>query len=658
MTDHAYKEQEDTPKVPAADEADVMLRVADAFLMRAEWLGDHLFDFFRAPSFFPQLESAQTCLLMGGRGTGKTTLLQSLSYEGRYALSGRSDASVAASAYYGIYLKVNTNRVTAFDGSEVAPTRWTKIFAHYLNLELVALVTDFFAWYEERTGTALLPVEDVWQDLSITFGVAECSTLATFRKALHKARLRFERQVNNIGDGSADMSLSMLGAPLDLVCSHLAKSPHFAGKRLFFLIDEYENLLDYQQQVFNTIIKHATSTYTFKVGVKELGFRVRSTINPTEQLNSPADYQIFDIAERLRPRFQAFAEQVCNSRLRTALGAPDGRSAAYPALMSMTTLFPGLNDEREAQLLGVTDRTRQLQRTFEKERVSERLASHFAELTPLRQYFCYFRAASGKRAVSSVIEAHLRDPERWERDFNNYKLALLFSLRRGQPGRRKFYAGWSLMCKLASGNIRYLLELVVGALSTHVERGREFGRPVSPEIQTDAAQAIGKKNLQELDGRSVHGASLTKLLLGMGRVLGLLAAHPEGHAPEITQFYVPYAGRVLDPALAPEQRVASLLNDAVDSLALLRFSGTKAQEQSDTQAYDYMIHPIFAAFFEVSHRRKRKLAVSERELLGLIDHPGWAINRLVARHNRDGVVEDVALPEQLRLFESFFGAHA
>src|SRR4051812_22101539 len=105
-----------------------MLRLVDAFLMRAEWLGDHVFEFFRAPDFFPQLEGTQTCVLKGGRGTGKTTLLRCLSYQGKYALAGRDDSAVGSWQYFGLYLKINTNRVTAFAGSELTPSRWVKLF--------------------------------------------------------------------------------------------------------------------------------------------------------------------------------------------------------------------------------------------------------------------------------------------------------------------------------------------------------------------------------------------------------------------------------------------------------------------------------------------------------------------------------------------------
>ena len=57
-----------------------------------------------------------------------------------------------------------------------------------------------------------------------------------------------------------------------------------------------------------------------------------------------------------------------------------------------------------------------------------------------------------------------------------------------------------------------------------------MGAPISPDTQTIAAQQIGRKNLAELEGVSVDGAQLTKLLLGLGRIFEVLAQRPYHHA--------------------------------------------------------------------------------------------------------------------------------
>ena len=41
---------------------------------KAEWLNEKIFQFFATPSYFTSLKDKRPCVLMGGRGTGKTTV--------------------------------------------------------------------------------------------------------------------------------------------------------------------------------------------------------------------------------------------------------------------------------------------------------------------------------------------------------------------------------------------------------------------------------------------------------------------------------------------------------------------------------------------------------------------------------------------------------
>ncbi len=61
---------------------------------RAEWLKEQVFELFTEPSYFPELKTPRPCILIGGRGTGKTTVLRGLSYEGQFALSGNKPEGI------------------------------------------------------------------------------------------------------------------------------------------------------------------------------------------------------------------------------------------------------------------------------------------------------------------------------------------------------------------------------------------------------------------------------------------------------------------------------------------------------------------------------------------------------------------------------------
>jgi hypothetical protein len=271
---------------------------------------------------------------------------------------------------------------------------------------------------------------------------------------------------------------------------------------------------------------------------------------------------------------------------------------------------------------------------------------------PLKAYLVKVWAESKGLSVAEVYDDFLSDPTTWETRYTNYKHSLLYNINRKKRGIRRYYAGWDTFTRLAASNIRYLLELVDQSLLLHYRRHKSFDTAISAEDQTLAAQAVGKKNLSELEGLSVSGAELTKLLLGLGRVFGQMAGAPIGHAPEINQFHLSDE-EPTDNALALQSRVAHLLDSAVMHLALLRWPGTKLGSEVDTRDYDYAMHPIFSAFFVFSYRRKRKMVLDSSDILGLVATPRDTIRSLLTRHHRS---ED-PLPEQLRIFEAHFNAH-
>ena len=140
----------------------------------------------------------------------------------------------------------------------------------------------------------------------------------------------------------------MQTAPVDELIEALLNLEQFRGKNFFFLLDEYENLEDYQQQVVNTYIKHSGELYSFKIGGKELGWRRRTTLQENEQLISPADYARINISESLKgQKFRKFAKSVCNERFSKL------RSSETDPIIDVSKIFPGLSEDKEAQLLGI-----------------------------------------------------------------------------------------------------------------------------------------------------------------------------------------------------------------------------------------------------------------------------------------------------------------
>lgn len=629
------------------------------FAYRAEQLKDRVFSLYQEPGYFRDLLTEVPCALVGGRGTGKTTVLRGLSYEGQAHL--RPNQPPASWPYYGVYLRIHSARVAAFEGPELSSEEWSRVFGHYINLLLTEATLDFLIWYSAETAPepeilGARELDAVAQSLGLEPGLIDLRNLAD---EISKAKRLFEVYINSIADAPAP-PVSIAGAPVDVLMQAVMSTDVMRGKLFFFLIDEYENLRATHQRVLNTLIKHCGEFYTFKIGVKQLGWRVKDTLTDNEQLQAPADYALINIDESLQDSsvFTSFGARVCQERLE-AVAQELEHSGALP----LTELFPKLAEEDEAQRLGIGEHVSRMR--------SDLLSSHsgsldaFDELPPLYQYLLGFWADGHGETINEAYADFLARPDHWAERYQNYKHSLLFTIRAGRRGTRKFYAGLDSLMGLAGGNIRFLVQSVEQALRDHLESvGTEWlTRPVDAETQTSATQKVAQSNLVELEGLSLIGPRITRLVVGLGRVFQLMAQHPEGHTPEVNQFRIndlvgdPFRDDAAPELVAVEATsesdpVRGLLAEAITHLALVQLPTTKMAGPS-TREYDYMLHPMFAPLFAFSYRKKRKMTISSAELIGLVDDPRRTIGALLQRNNRSDPSPDEVLPEQMGLFDRY-----
>lgn len=608
---------------------------------RAEQLEDQgrLYQLFLAPAFLAELETNRCCLLIGGRGTGKTTLLKGLSLEGQRHRLAKDDSKLSS---IGVYLRINSNRVAAFTGPELKQDRWNRVFGHYLNLLLVDELLRTLLALSEARSTEAISREGLGL-VCTALHLEHCSDLPTLRESVRRALIELEAAINNIGDGW-DVDLSLQGQPIDLLVEYLRVGPLLRDRLLFFLVDEYENLSESQQAVFNTLIKHAKLGYSFKIGVKSLGLKTRSTLVASETLSSPADYEQIDIVSKLEAEgFPQFASRVVQLRLD---GLSRQSSASRGSIPPPNVWLATLTLEEEAIKLGLESQLAIMTETL-KSQLGQHKYNLFIDLALLDQYAVFYLDA---RDPVAAAERAIADPAAWRQRVDNHRYAMLFSIRQRRVGYRKYYAGWSTLCSLAAGNTRYLLQIVNEIAQAQTLSGNALEDEVSPEIQTRSAREVGYRNLTDLQGIAKDGTSLVRLLLGLGRVFNIMAVRPEGHAPEVNQFAVTETSddRMLE-------RTGALLDSGIQHQALVNFAGNKlARESGETRSSNFMLHPIYSPFFVYSHRKQRKMRISPEELNGLVDKPAQTIRAILAKTGREGHLDTSEFESQLSLFASFY----
>lgn len=606
--------------------------------LRAEWIEDKIFQFFTTPDYFSNLQSKQPYVLQGGRGSGKTTILRGLSYKGQYALKGNNIREFDKTEFIGIYHRVNTNHVRAFEGDNLNDKDWQKLFAHYFNLVICGEIVSFLIWHKE-----LNPEDEALSDrtcklISTSLCLGNLATdVRELADEIELSMYEFQSSVNSIDDG-LPKGLSIQAGPIDLITERVLQLRQFVGKMFFLLVDEYENLNDNQQIVMNTLLKHASKHYTFKIGVRQMGWRVHHTQNDHEPLREPEDYFLHDIEYHFYENEQlytSFASQVCRQRLERL--QDEGKLTPQ-----MSELFPFLSYEDEAVLLDVEhkERYRVVKDYLDKESIE-------LGISPLYIYTLGYWAETQAMSVEQVVHDYLEKTIIWNTRYDNYKYSLLFKIRkgRGQVGIQKYYAGWNTYLKLSNGNIRYLMQLVKTALLQHISIKEDFLTPITFKVQTEAAMEVGKKNFEMLENLHHRGTDVIKIVLNMGRLFNLLASESEHTAPEIDQFYI-------QGDITPEND--ELLRAGVMNLAFIRIPGNKPSSKSDTKDYMYALHPIYAPYFVYSFRRKRKMNITNEEFYGLIESHKALMKKMLSKEEMARVQNDNEQPQQLDLFSGLY----
>lgn len=610
---------------------------------KAEWLSGKIFDLFTEPSYFPELKDNRPCILEGGRGTGKTTVLRGLSYQGQYALEKNSIVRFDKNNFIGLYHRADTNQVRAFKGANLSEEIWSKIFAHYFNLIICKEILAFLKWHNKINTTDKILTKYSCDIIAKSLLIDESiNDQIHLLEVINSKFVEFQGQINNPKEKILSI-LSMPGVPIVIITEQVLSLEQFQGKMIYFLLDEYENFEDYQQMVINSLIKHTTEYYTFKIGVRELGWRIKTTYNKTELLHDPADYVLIKIEKELQDKFFSdFAMKVCQPRI-MQLFSEGEESGSFNIASSLESV----SIEREAELLGV-DKTKYFHgyKTIDKSYIE--LVSR---LPKLYLFLIAYWAEWHKMTLSEAITDYSKNTKKWDQRYDNYKYEMLFKIHkgRGKGGIQKYYAGWNTYLKLAQGNIRYLMELIYKAYEKHLNDNEPLANPVSLKNQTIAAIEVGEKNLMELEGLKENGAQIIRLLLGFGRIFNVLSCEEGKSAPEKNQFSIENSDSVSDEC-------NKILTPGVMHLALIRIPGNKLTDDSHTRDYIYTIHPIYSAYFVFSYRRKRKLMITQNEFLDIINSPKEAIKKVLEKFKICIDSDEIksTLPVQLSIFENYY----
>ncbi len=550
---------------------------------------------------FANWEEMLPCFLEGSRGTGKTMLLLSLRARilAARTLASRAmtEKSKSLSELFGIYVRLgrgaicNAGIVTSNgqlkDGVDESDlVQLSDLFSQEFYLCLIeSLMSELAACLKERhiqldsathatlvTSVAMLVCGHSQSRL------VDCDELLGVLADMHVRLSDFIRRKFIYRESASvpftNCDIDLLKRVVGLVRKHVSA---LAASQITILLDEYENLLDYQKVIVNSLVKLGPPHFSVKVA-RKAGTAETSATTVGQELQESNDYTRIPLVYSVEDSadFGRYLQLLENMVRRTLV-------SHHFAECDLATLLPADNSEE----------------------VSAEELLH--EVVPL-------------------LRVSREKFDSWQKDkqieaITYYREAAIYRSLYGKPGRRtkKRFTGHKELAFVSSGVIRIFQEMV--GMAYHLQSsstGNKASFPLSPVYQSEAVHIVSEHNLSMLS-RNVErvGETLKYFLLDLGDCLRQKLLK---HSSE------PEAGRVAikDPeALAHRQHevLNAIIHVGVKEGVFQTLDGRpgiRPKHVEDPQPVEFNIARIYAPTLQISPRLRWLALLTCADLSGLL----------------------------------------
>jgi len=559
-------------------------------------------------------------MIYGNRGTGKTTLAKHHSYESVLDRLGQAPTAQDLPKHIGLYVRLDIDLLNAFNvRDEKFRPEFNRLFANFFDtlvtrkaLAALQAFGGINAWCDERRLFAKLLRE--FGETTTDESSLNHEAFQDFVEA-HFSKIRYFLNNPSSSDVPVKIQANIL---MKLLVEVLLEKPRqaFSDRVFVILVDEVEHFETYQQEVLNSRIKQIKQDdrVTYRYFLRHEGLRTRSTVVAADQtIQESHDFRTYKLDDwRDAEYFQRHVGEIASKQLE--LEPQVGPIPLGPGQRSLADLFASLSPEQEAQqLLASSSRRDELHAWLLKHRAKQITPSFMAwfekEPAILRRVVAVIllNQREGKNKDADQIAASFDQWDKRASDwYHNYHRAGLFWLCRLYRAE-KTYAGLDQLYLLSGLNVRYFLEYCRSIVDEWIasappsESGKPMVLPIPVHVQDRAIRARAQFYIDDLRGKPRHAEQMLNLVKRLGKVFSAAHASPRQSQFEVNHF------SILDHDPAREVDLEKYLRECRMESVLLRRPGNKQKSDSDDRLDDWILHPCFAPYFNISTRHKKKI---------------------------------------------------
>jgi hypothetical protein len=586
---------------------------------RAEQLGDNLFRFYADHKRFDGLLKLKSLIIQGGRGSGKTMFFLYHTYFNKkkegLSLGKKFNIIFNDLGLIGVHFRCDSNFVPAFNHKGIHKDDWTNIFSTYLNLHL-----------SKRLVEIILDIsKELKKENAITFNIKEetetllksKNEIDSFHELFSKLKTKEIELINYVNSPKFNEVPQNIfnGHLLNLIAQSVLKQEIFNGKAIHFFIDEFENLLPYQQEVVNTLIKHPNPVI-FDVGMRNEGHKTFSTLISSEIISAPHDYDKFNFEDLTDSEYSELIIKICEKRLKEVVEKFD----LDQKYLDIRNYLGKYNYKDEIQDLVNPSKLENFQIKIRNiiGIDDEKLSGLFKSEDPLILRLIIVlldRGVSPEYIAAELIKYEESKESKFKDWIHNNKMGIVFLLCK-ELKKEKQYAGFSTIKSVSSGIIRYFIEICETAFKNAFRNGFSFEdpRPLTITEQTEACYYISKYKVNDVETYTPHSIRLKRFVMILGRIFSAFHTSKTISEPEQNHFY-----SLLSKLDSDSQ---NFIQNALLYSVLQKMEKTKIKSNSlQIENYEYHLNHIYAPYFQISARKQRSIFIPPEVLEKIIVAP-------------------------------------
>ncbi len=612
---------------------------------RTEELPDDLFGKYVLPLGYEDVnlkKMTKASIVIGGRGYGKTMFLKYHCHQTTLSVK-KNSISIEDISNLGIYWRPDTS-FSQLLTEEWLGKFWSTAFKTYMSLSLIIefvkltnnLLSEKSPVYPQKDKISNLTIPNT---IAEELGIDKNARVVELNDLLHEKLFTLCNWINapvtNLPPFSLDtkFSLQSIISKLHTTIQNIIK-PNF-----HIYIDEFENLTSDQQEIINSLMKHCSMPLLFSVAYKKNATISHKTLG-NESIVEQHDFRFIDLEELYIRDFDTFAGEILSLRFADYIESSD-----YENLRSIFTSEQKIPYRKTKEY---QDLIKNLASKFLPEKSTKEIANEiFTDEALTKKLYSMIEAGLSKKnsklktkyfiddefPEASLINGALlnrksMNPDEVLEHFLDYKtgnttkykswipnnlVGVILYLFNKLPTRIcPLYAGYKQFVYLSRGNIRHFLELCHQSVTkTHLSSPLPpKSIPTMPiDAQLEATLKTSELEIEKIGDFGAHGMHLKRVAKRLGAIFNYCQSRRSQSESEVNHFTLDLTDINL---LA--YNVKEILNESLVWTVLIEQKGTKSKSTDNLELNDYVLHPVLAPYFGISHRKKRKLKFSKGEV--------------------------------------------